>query len=345
MSVSDAPWKGDPADYTPQQWRSACLIDTGQGDIASKDRYQEPYKEPSGEVNRNGVLAVAGRLGQVPGVTAEVRAAAARTLLNLFRNDLTEDPPDALKNMAGEDGTGHRSAQPEFEHFNTRLFAGWDKSFEGVLLRSASEKGSRTIGGYAARFDCRSLDLGGFKEVVTPEFFNKSLSQNCPDVTCRWNHRDDFLLGSTRSGTLRVYKDQLGLQYDVDLPRCREDTLEMVQRRDLAHSSFAFQTFQDEWRTGESGYPIRMLISGKLIDVAPVTTPAYPDATVGLRSLARAVGAPFEDVAEKAQNDELRSFFIRTDIDGGRAKSTKPLLGAAARMELLKKKNPQYKVD
>lgn len=344
MSVSEAPWHVDSNDYSPEQWRRACLIDTEQGDVV-KDRYKEPYKEPSGEVNRHGVHAAADRLNQMQGMSAEKRAGAARTLLNLYRNDLGEEPPDTLKAMAGEDGDGHRSAQPEFERFNTSLFAGWDKSFEGVMLRSAPDKG-RTIGGYAARFDCRSLDLGGFKEIVTPEFFNKSLSDDCPGVVARFNHQDNYLLGATRSGTLRIYKDKLGLQYDVDLPRCREDVLEMVERRDLAHSSFAFQTYADEWRAGESGYPIRMLMSGKLIDVAPVTVPAYPDATVGLRSLARAMNAPYEDVVLKSQNDELRSFFTRTDIDGGKpTKATKPILGAQARMELLKKQNPTYKID
>jgi hypothetical protein len=64
---------------------------------------------------------------------------------------------------------------------------------------------------------------------------------------------------------------------------------------------------------GPEGVPIRMLLSARLIDVAPVTSPAYPDATVGLRSLARFVDAPIEDVIKRAKCNELRGFFARTD--------------------------------
>lgn len=346
MSVSDALWSPSTADYSPEQWQRACLIDTEQGDSLIKERYKLPVKEPSGEVNRNGVHAAAGRIKEVEGISAGKRSAAARQLLSMYRNDLGEDPPDDLVNMGSfDDAEGHRSAPPEQERFTTNLFKGWDKQFEGVMLRSAEGSNGRHIGGYAARFDCRSLDLGGFQEIVTGGFFNKSIAEDFPGVVCRFNHQDNYLLGATRSKTLRVYKDSLGLQYDVELPRAREDVLEMVQRRDLAHSSFAFQTYADEWRAGEGGYPIRMLVSGKLIDVAPVTVPAYPDATVGLRSLSRAVGAPYDEVVTRAERDELRSFFVRTDIDGGAPTSKKPLLGAQARMDLLKKKNPQYKTD
>jgi len=342
MSVSDAPWSPSTADYSSEQWARSCLIDTEQGDPSSKERYKLAVKEPSGEVNRNGVHSAAERIDQVQGVSAAKKAEAARKLITLYRNDLTEDPPDSLVNMGAESSDGHRSAPPQQERFTTNLFNGWHNQFEGVILRSASNSNGRTIGGYAARFDCRSLDLGGFQEIVTPGFFNKSIAENLPGVVCRWNHKDDFLLGATRSRTLRIYKDELGLQYDVDLPECRNDVLEMVTRGDLAHSSFAFLTFQDEWRASEGGYPIRMLLTGKLIDVAPVTIPAYPDATVALRSLARFVGAPYEDVVVRADNNELRSFFIRTDIDGGKPRNIKPILGAEALMKALEKENPSY---
>ena len=63
----------------------------------------------------------------------------------------------------------------------------------------------------------------------------------------------------------------------------------------------------------DQGYPLRTLISGRLIDVAPVCEPAYPDSTVGLRSLAKHLGVPYEDVAKLSKENELRKFFVRTD--------------------------------
>src|SRR5258708_6745621 len=51
---------------------------------------------------------------------------------------------------------------------------------------------SRTIGGYASVFGCRSEPLP-FIEMVDPHAFNKSRGDGWSDVVCRWNHKDDFL--------------------------------------------------------------------------------------------------------------------------------------------------------
>jgi hypothetical protein len=100
-AVSNRPWSEfTQADYSPQQWRRACLIDTGRGDEGSKDRYALPVREPSGAVNRNGVHAAAGRLNQVD-APAEVKRKAARALVRLYRSDLDEDPPPRLLSLAG----------------------------------------------------------------------------------------------------------------------------------------------------------------------------------------------------------------------------------------------------
>jgi len=103
-AVSDKPWaQFTQADYTPAQWAAACLIDTGVGAADSKGRYRLPVREPSGALNRAGVHAAAGGhgVGAVSGVSAEVKAAAARKLVALYRSDLGEDPPESLLRMAG----------------------------------------------------------------------------------------------------------------------------------------------------------------------------------------------------------------------------------------------------
>ncbi len=103
-AVSNTPWSQfTQADYTPAQWARACLIDTGQGAADAKDRYKLPVREPSGALNRNGVHAAAGGhgIGAVTGVPADVKAAAARKLVTLYRSDLGEDPPPSLMRMAG----------------------------------------------------------------------------------------------------------------------------------------------------------------------------------------------------------------------------------------------------
>lgn len=193
----------------------------------------------------------------------------------------------------------------------------WPDMRTAVETRSApSGSPSRTIGGYAAVFGRRSQPLGGFREVVEPSFFNKTLGDQA-NVICRYEHDKLMLLGTTRAGTLRLKADEIGLDYSCDLPESRSDVWESVSRGDVPGSSFEFQVFQDDWRPSDGGQPLRHLISGKLIDVGPTAVPAYLDSTVDRRSgwvsLANHLDAPYDDVVRYAQQDDLRRFFIRTD--------------------------------
>lgn len=206
-----------------------------------------------------------------------------------------------------------------------------------VEVRARNEK--RSIGGYAAVFNKESRNLGGFVEIVDPGAFNGSRGDGWPDVIARYNHDDNMLLGSTGGGTLRLKVDGTGLDYEVDPPAARADILELVDRGDVRKSSFAFRTIEDDWRTNDQGFPVRTLLKAQLVDVAPVNTPAYPDSTAGLRSLADHMGAPLEEIRALVERDELRKLFRRTS-DGGPVKSG--TLGAAARIALLARKQDPY---
>lgn len=211
-----------------------------------------------------------------------------------------------------------------------------ERIYTAVAVEVRAGGDGRSIGGYALRFNKLSDNLGGYVERIAPSFPNKSRADGWPGVVCRYNHSDEFLLGTTRSGTLRLSIDETGLNYEVNVPECRSDVLEMVSRGDVAHSSFAFQVYDEEWGTSEQNFPQRTLISGRLIDVAPVSTPAYRDTNVGLRSLAKHLGVPLEDVRKLSAENELRKLFVRTD--GEPAKPKRPMSGAAAKMALLAKR-------
>lgn len=181
-----------------------------------------------------------------------------------------------------------------------------------VEIRAGSDK-KMTIGGYAAKFNRMSQNLGGFVERIDTRFFNKSHGDGWPGVLARHNHDDNLLLGTTGAGTLRLSLDEVGLDYAVDLPQTRMDVYELVQRQDVRQSSFAFIAFEDDWGTSDQGFPLRTLVSGRLIDVASVNTPAYEDTSTGLRSLAEKFDADLEEVRSLAAQDELIKFFKRTD--------------------------------
>jgi uncharacterized protein len=194
-----------------------------------------------------------------------------------------------------------------------------------VDVRAAAAD-KRTIGGYAAKFNSPSQNLGGFREFIAPGAFNRSASRGWDGagtgVFARYNHDDNMILGNTQSGTLRLSIDDQGLQYEVDVPQARADVYELIQRGDVRSSSFAFTVDPDgdEWRADDTGFPTRTLQQVRLIDVAPVNTPAYPDATVGLRSLAKKFDADFEEVRKMAAQNELVRFFKRTDMQEPAAK-------------------------
>lgn len=203
-----------------------------------------------------------------------------------------------------------------------------------VEIRAAAQD-KLTIGGYAAKFERMSQNLGGFVEVIRSGFFNKSRGDGWPGVLARHNHDDNMLLGTTGAGTLRLAVDEVGLDYAVDLPQTRMDVYELVQRQDVRQSSFAFIAFEDDWSTSDQGFPLRSLISGRLIDVASVNTPAYEDTSTGLRSLAKKFDAPLEEVRTLAGQNELMRFFKRTDSVDPRVKrrSAQAALAAIALLD------------
>ncbi len=209
-----------------------------------------------------------------------------------------------------------------------------------VEVRAASEK--RTIGGYAAKFNKPSQNLGGFIEVISPTAFNDSRGRDWPDVLARYNHDDNMLLGTTSARTLRLDVDGTGLVYEVDVPQSRGDVFELVQRGDVAKSSFAFRVVGedgDDWGLSDQNFPQRTLKSVQLVDVAPVNVPAYLDTDTGLRSLASKMHADLAEVRQLAQANELKRFFLRSDKSPASVRQT---FGPAARMALLNRATDPY---
>lgn len=173
------------------------------------------------------------------------------------------------------------------------------------------------VEGYASVFEKRSGNLGGFVEKVNNTAFNKTIKE--ADVRALWNHDPQYLLGRTSSKTLELSIDSSGLYYRSLLPNTTyaKNLAELLERRDVRESSFTFFKVEDKWelttedREGiPSGYPLRSLVEVGLIDIAPVTFPAYNDATSGvarraaLDGLAKRCGVNGCDIEVKFSEDE-----------------------------------------
>jgi HK97 family phage prohead protease len=190
-------------------------------------------------------------------------------------------------------------------------------------IRSVNE-GPAHITGYAAAFGKLSRRLGGFVERVMPTAFNESRDAGWPDMVCRYNHKDDMVLGTTAAGTLSLEIDERGMRYDVIPPNCRADVLEYVQRGDVRYSSFAFRCMNpgvdDEWGVTEFNFPMRSLHNVAALDCAPVLDPAYRDTTAvarnmtgAIESLAMWVDAEPAEVRNMLEAGQASRFFKRTD--------------------------------
>lgn len=204
-----------------------------------------------------------------------------------------------------------------------------------VEVRATND--SRTIGGYALKFNKQSRNLGGFVEQIAPTAVNKSRGDGWPEVMARYNHDDNMLLGTTSARTLRLTVDEVGLVYEVDVPLARADVFELVQRGDVAKSSFAFVVPPegDDWALNDLDIPLRTLRSIKLIDVAPVNAPAYLDTTSAVRSLAVRMHTDEAEVRKMAEQNDLRRFFKRTDSAGAQKTDHGTSFGPSARMAIL----------
>lgn len=151
--------------------------------------------------------------------------------------------------------------------------------------RAEGETGLPRIAGYAAVFNSLSQDLGGFREIILPGAFRDSLEQGA-DVVALFDHDPSKVLGRRSAKTLQTREDENGLRVLIDPPDTTvgRDVVESLKRGDLKQMSFGFRTVSDNFRM-EKGEVIRELRKVDVFDVSIVTYPAYPDTSVGLRSL------------------------------------------------------------
>jgi len=178
--------------------------------------------------------------------------------------------------------------------------------------------------GYAALFNSRSENLGGFTETIQPGAFRASLKAR-NDIKFLWNHDTGAVLGSTRAGTMVLSEDERGLKVTATLPNTSHgrDARELISRRDVSAFSFGFSMPTrggDSWNTEGNE---RLLKSVRLHEVSLVAFPAYPEtagtATVrGLDKIAKRAEVDADALADallKIENGDNISADDRTLLE------------------------------
>lgn len=165
-------------------------------------------------------------------------------------------------------------------------------SVSNFEVRKEGEK--RKVIGYAAIFNKRSVNFGGedypMFEVIEPGAFRDVLGD---DVRALVDHQGGLTtLARTKSGTLKLSEDEIGLRYEFEVPdtQAGRDLITILERGDIDQSSFGFRVNKDGQRfedikEGEKMVTIRTISKvSRLLDVSPVTFSAYPDTVALTRS-------------------------------------------------------------
>jgi len=147
-------------------------------------------------------------------------------------------------------------------------------------LEVREENGEMIIEGYAALYNSET-DIGAFRESISPGAFDDVLDD---DVRALINHDPTKIIGRVSAGTLELISDDIGLKYRVKLgeQQYAKDLYTSIKRGDISQSSFAFTIEEQTWSEDRSTRKVEKV--AQLLDVSPVTYPAYKSATVAARN-------------------------------------------------------------
>lgn len=135
------------------------------------------------------------------------------------------------------------------------------------------------ITGHAAVFNSVSVDFGGWKEVIAPGAFTRTLASG-KDIQALVEHDDSKMLARTKSGTLKLSEDDKGLKVDISPANTTwgRDLIEQVKRGDVDSFSFGFIIEADKWEDTADNAQLRTLLDVELFEVSAVSNPAYAGA-------------------------------------------------------------------
>ena len=181
-------------------------------------------------------------------------------------------------------------------------------------VRAASDD-TLTISGYAAMFD-DVTDLGYFNERIARGAFDGVMED---DVRLLINHAG-VPLARTTNGTLDLEVDETGLRYTARLADTTEgrDLYKLIKRGDISQSSFAFTIAEEDYDRKANLRTITKM--GSLLDVSPVTYPAYPTTTVAARMKAQQEERSIDPEDEELLDDILEAIDeIKVKIEEAKA--------------------------
>lgn len=176
------------------------------------------------------------------------------------------------------------------------------RSFNGTI---STNKDSRTVEGYAVRFNEPSQNMGFFETIDPNAITEDTLKKS--DIYARLNHREDTVLARSRygEGTLHLELREDGLFYRFEAPHTQagDELLEHIKRGEISTSSFAFTIADDSkserWYKEDGVMKRTVYKIDRLYDVSPTFEGAYLTTSCYSRSLGDEMAKLSEKVDKK----------------------------------------------
>lgn len=149
----------------------------------------------------------------------------------------------------------------------------------------ATQDGRKQLAGYFGVYNTRSLDLGGFTEIIKPGFFNRTVDPGA-DLAALNSHVDHLIVARTTNGTLKIELNKKGAYHVADPINngVGNDLLVSVERGDVDAMSFGFRVISDNWYMKDDVL-YRELIDGETSEISYTWMPAYPATSATVRNL------------------------------------------------------------
>lgn len=180
-------------------------------------------------------------------------------------------------------------------------------------IRTADDGGKRAFG-LAIPYNSWSVELGDFREKIAPQAVKRSLAEannGERNIFAYWSHDNSLPLGSTKSGKLKLEDREDGLYFELDTSRLTTLQADALADGDM-RMSFGFIMRSQEWTDLEDGMSERTILDMDLLEVSPVTFPAYPATEASLRS---AHDAWKEETASEIETVEEKRAEVNTIAD------------------------------
>ncbi|MED3972257.1 HK97 family phage prohead protease [Priestia megaterium] len=171
----------------------------------------------------------------------------------------------------------------------------------------ATENNDYILEGYINKFNTRSLFMGFYEEVQRGAF-DRTLADG-HNIFALKNHNNDYLLGSTKSNSLSLHVDDIGLRFELKInPEISyaKDVYHLVKGGLLEGCSFGFYCLDDQIVVTPDGTEIRYLKDIELIEVTLTNNPAYTSSQVSCRSYDEFKAKQLQNKKQQLKREKLK---------------------------------------